>query len=126
MIKLNNYSRIIFVFLLLIFTSCTQYEANKIKAPKDLINIESFKSIMLDMRMTEVIIRQDITKSTGNKSKEITRKHYKNLFKKHHVSQERFQSSLLYYTNNPKLLNEINNAVVDSLNILREKIKPKE
>jgi len=126
MIKLNNYSKIIFVFLLLAITSCSQYETNKTVVPSDLINIESFKSIMLDMRMTEVIIRQDITSSSGNKATEITEKHYNFLFKKHHISQERFQSSLLYYTNNPELLDEINNAVVDSLNILREKIKPKE
>jgi len=107
----------------LIITSCSEYNSTQQLKPEDLIEEGEFTNIMFDMRLSEVIIRQDVTTNNGNDADSISKKQYNFVFKKHNISSERFQRSLVYYTNNPMVLDEINNAVVDSLNILKELIK---
>jgi len=123
----KNISLIVFLFVIIAtISSCSQYESQQNNIPENLIEKSDFKDVMLDIRMLEVIIRQDVTTNNGNDVDSITAHYYEYIFTKHNISQEQFQASLLYYTNRPEDLNEINNAVVDSLNIIKEIIKPKE
>ena len=111
------------ILFALTIISCSEYNSTQRLKPDDLISKSEFTKIMFDMRLSEVIIRQDITNNNGNNADSITKHQYSFVFKKHNISSEQFQRSLLYYTNNPVVLNEINNNVVDSLNIIKELTK---
>ncbi len=122
---MNNIIKLTIVISIIITTlfSCTNYDPANIEAPADLISTEQFTKMLLDVRLVEVIIRQEVTKNGGNGMDSITDYYYKFVFNKYDISQERFQSSLLYYTNEPELFNEINNSIVDSLNIMKEIVR---
>lgn len=115
---------LISTFLITLFiSSCTEYIPNENTAPEDLIQKQEFTNILFDIRLTEVIIRQDITSGAGKHADSITQKYYQYIFNKHEVDQIQFQKSLDYYTNIPLELDEINNAISDSLTKLKAEIK---
>ena len=112
------------LFILITISSCSEYEQQNRDVPSNLIDKAEFTNIMLDIRLAEVIIRQDVTKNNGNYTDSITKYYYDFVFNKHDISKEQFQANLDYYTSNPSELDDINKAVVDSLNLLKEKVKP--
>ncbi|MCK5846996.1 MAG: DUF4296 domain-containing protein [Bacteroidales bacterium] len=120
---LKTFSLIGIAVIIFTLFSCTGYDPHNQEAPSDLIPQKEFTNILIDVRLTEVIIRQDVSENNGNDVDSITSYYYNFVFKKHNISQEEFQNSLYYYTNVPKIFDEINNAVVDSLNIMKELIK---
>ncbi|OYT10885.1 MAG: hypothetical protein B6I18_06740 [Bacteroidetes bacterium 4572_112] len=112
------------LFVLISLSSCSEYDPQHKEVPENLIDKSEFTNIMLDIRLAEVIIRQDVTKNNGNNTDSITNYYYSFVFDKHNISQEQFQVNLDYYTSNPSELDDINKAVVDSLNLLKERVKP--
>ncbi len=127
MTKIFSRITIILLFIIPIFiSSCTEYVPKTNIVPEDLIQQEEFTNIMFDVRLTEVIIRQDITKNGGKHADSISEQYYNFIFDKHDVSVDQFQKSLDFYTNSPMIYDEINNSISDSLTNLKAKIKTKE
>lgn len=106
----------------LLISSCTEYTPNTNTIPKQLIHKKEFTNLMFDMRLAEVIIRQDITQNSGKKGDSITKRYYNFIFDKHGVSADQFQKSLDYYTNLPIEFDKINNIISDSLTKLKAEI----
>ena len=125
---MTNILKTLFIFssliVLISLSSCAEYDPQHKGVPENLIDKSEFTDIMLDIRLAEVIIRQDVTKNNGNNTDSITNYYFSFIFDKHNISQERFQVNLDYYTSNPGELDDINKAVVDSLNLLKERVKP--
>ena len=125
---MTNILKTLFIFssliVLISLSSCAEYDPQHKEVPENLIDKEEFTNIMIDIRLAEVIIRQDVTKNNGNNTDSITNYYFSFIFDKHNISQEKFQVNLDYYTSNPGELDDINKAVVDSLNLLKERVKP--
>jgi len=125
---MNNITKtlaiISFLFVLTTFLSCSEYNPQHKEIPENLIEKSEFTNIMFDIRLAEIIIRQDVTKNGGNFTDSITDYYYSFVFNKYGINQELFQTNLDYYTSNPSELDDINKIVVDSLNLLKERVNP--
>jgi len=106
--------KLLTITILLIVFACnkkTKYnESNFIIPPDTMVNI------IKDIHLAEAYIAY--MQTTNSNTQNITINTYNNLLKKHNISKQQLDSNLKYYANNPILLKEIYQKVVNELNII--------
>lgn len=94
--------------------SCNNKKNTVTIAPGNVLKKDSMVVIMTDFRLVEGAIRQMVTK--GENSQKMTKYYYSYILNKHKISIEDFNTSLKYYSKDPKQMDEIYSKVVANLN----------
>ena len=90
-------------FILLLFVAC------EVRYPKDIIQPDKMEALLYDYHLVQIM-------STDIAGSEYKRKLYAEyVFSKHGVTKEEFDSSMVWYTRNPKHLYEIYSSLEERL-----------
>ncbi len=97
------------LLFLLLLNSCSKKET----IPAEIIPKDTMVAVMVDLYIADAILMNPNTSSKlGNVPSNAL---YNSILKKYHISKSRYDSSLAYYTEHIKMLNEIYENVVDIL-----------
>lgn len=102
------------LFCLFLFAACNPREI-VIDKPKDLIPKDSLTSLLTDLVVLEAHIQSKYMQL--NNYTEIMSKSGDSLLKKHGLTYDRFQSSMMYYGQLPHTMDTIYTNVIDTLTI---------
>ncbi len=91
-----------------LLTSCSK---SAIKIPSDVLAKDSMMFIMMDIHIAESGVKTMNPDSVAINNKT----YYDFIFKKHHVTEEQFRTSLTFYTENPELLQEIYAKMIEEM-----------
>lgn len=86
--------------------------------PDDVLSKSEMKSFLTDLHLLEGVFSSDVTISEDDKIL-----YYQALFQKHGISKAQFDSSLVYYTRNPKVFERIYTGVNKNLEGLRAEVE---
>jgi hypothetical protein len=86
--------------------------------PDDILSRSEMKSFLTDLHLLEGVFLSDVTISEDDKIL-----YYQALFQKHGISKAQFDSSLVYYTRNPKVFERIYTGVNKNLEGLRAEVE---
>ena len=86
--------------------------------PDDVLSRSEMKSFLTDLHLLEGVFSSDVTISEDEKIL-----YYHALFQKHGISKAQFDSSLVYYTRNPKVFERIYTSVNKNLEELRTEVE---
>lgn len=112
--KIYDFSIIIGVFIC--FISCTK------KSDQDVMSVNNFKNTLIDIYLTEAFISQN---KYSNKDSIIDIDfYYQEVYKNHQTDRGKLNETYIYYAKSPKILEEIYDDVLDSLNKLQINLKP--
>ena len=105
-------------FALSILLSCAEKETKPI--PDHIYSIEKMTAIMMDLQIIEggIVIRQ----YNKTQQRERISKVYRAMYNKHGITQDEFDLSLKYYTDNPDKLEEVYDRVLEKLSELDAKV----
>lgn len=95
---------ILFLLLALLLPSCTF-------RPNNVLSKKKMEQVLYDLHKADGVVSVE---GLNNKDEELKRI-YKTTLDKHHVTQAQFDSSLVWYTDNPKRFNKIYPAVLKRL-----------
>ena len=111
--------RLFFVFSFLLFFSCNTHN----HIPSDVIKPPAMQAIMWDMIRADNLAEEREGRDTLLNLNSENLKLVNEVFAIHKVKKSDFDRSLLFYQNNPDLLN----AILDSIKVqeARKKVKPK-
>ncbi|TAE72684.1 MAG: DUF4296 domain-containing protein [Bacteroidetes bacterium] len=120
--KKNIFFIILVNFLFLFFISCSNSNKN---IPVDIIRPEKMRAILIDIHLLEGKIAEA---NYINNDSAIFNYHKESNFiwKKHKIDSSYFRKSFKYYTENPKIMTQIYQEIVDSLSLKEVKAKAKE
>ncbi len=99
---------LIIILSITILTSCSK---SAIKIPADVIQKDSMMFIMMDIHIAEAGVKTMNADSVAINNKT----YYEFIFKNHHITEEQFQRSLTFYTDNPELLQEIYTKMTEEM-----------
>ena len=114
MLKIRVHKLILFaitIFLLLLITSCQRDEA-------EILGRSKMRKVLVDIHLLEGIF--SIKQPPLTEREQVY--YYEALFRKHLISRAVFDSSLVYYTRNPKIFERIYNRVISDLNVLNQEV----
>ncbi|NOR86352.1 MAG: DUF4296 domain-containing protein [Bacteroidales bacterium] len=108
------------LFLVFLMNSSCSFQQSKEDEQKDsLVSREEMILILADMQITEAHLES--IKKAGKKVKDSSLVYYEQVFKKNQVTQEEFESSLLYYKQDLEDLKKMYTQVIIRLNELKAK-----
>jgi hypothetical protein len=108
---------IIGLFALLLFNvSCNQNMSGK---PPHLISRDNMVGILVDIHLSEAAF-QSRRYSNERYKKYSESDFYYSILQKHHIADSVFESSLIYYSSNPKEFEKIYTRVINRLTILEQ------
>lgn len=111
------------IFVLLVFFLALHACESDRSSSKDYKIIENDKmvDVMVDVHIIEATLRDK--KISGDSLKKLTSDYYQNLFDKHNISRQDFDSSFAYYEDNVGELNNIYEKVIERLNKKQRKLE---
>ncbi len=111
-----KFSSVLLVFILLLSCSTKKDEV----IPEGVIHPEKFTAVMIDVQITEGMRAQGVDIVRQDNSAEGL---YHEIFEKHGISQESFETSYDYYLERPDEMELIYEQVLDSLSKLDAEVK---
>ena len=115
--KLTHILLAIFAAMLLVLSGCND-KKKVMKRPPHLINRITLVNILAESYLIESTLQMSTTDSIGKD--ELTRRYYKDLFDRYHITREQFESSIAYYVSEEKsaekLLNDASALIVNKKN----------
>ncbi|TAH29764.1 MAG: DUF4296 domain-containing protein [Cytophagales bacterium] len=111
-----------YLFLLIFLGNCGK---SSIDIPKDILSRQKMRSVLIDIHLLEGKIAE-----SGYIYPDTATINYvrgsKIIWKKHKIDSVYFRKSFQYYTQNPAILTQIYQEVVDSLSLREVKVKTKQ
>jgi hypothetical protein len=105
-------------FLLLILSACKPPEQQEVSIPDYVIPQDSLVNFLTDAYLGEGASSINVRNAIGEKFDSV---YLFNPFKEHHISRQRFDTSIAFYTQHPKKLKIIYDQVLDQLSKLQAK-----
>ena len=105
-----------------ILSSCYKtYNGGTGKAPEGLIPRDTLVLILADVEIAESALRemQNIGKQIGD----LNEAYYHNIFVKYGIDQAKFDSSMVYYRQDPEVIDKIYEDVITRLSMIESEIK---
>jgi len=104
---------VIFTGVILLLFSCDN-------RPKGVLSLNKMTSVITEMHKTDAVLTE-----RGINYGQYTSKapYYKFIFKKYKITQAQFDSSLVWYTKNPRIFNNMYDNVLVNLNTLQKEVK---
>ncbi|MFA7273321.1 MAG: DUF4296 domain-containing protein [Crocinitomicaceae bacterium] len=108
-------SRILHILCLaFLMVGCTT-QIKRAQPPKDLIQREQMVSLMQDLILTESHL--ELSYGQINKFYKILNTSSDAIFKKHHISRDRYDRSFTYYASDQDEMSSLYQEILDNLNI---------
>lgn len=105
---------VIFISLSFILFSCSNEEQRKnVDIPNDVIPFDTMSSIMLEVQLMESQIENERTINPS--VMDSIPSYYNSIFKKHEVTKNHYDSSLMFYSKNITLLDSLYNNIFAEL-----------
>lgn len=99
-------------------SSCyNTHNDNDNSKPDNLIEQDKLVLILTDVEIAESALRQN--QNVGHEIGETKEAYYNAIFKKHEVSKEQFDSSMVYYRKNFEVMDEIYEEVITQLSLMQ-------
>jgi len=98
-------------FIILHFSSCQRDEA-------EILSSSEMRKVLVDLHLLEGMF--SATQPPLTEREQVY--YYEALFRKHEITRADFDSSLVYYTRNPKIYERIYSRVLADLNLLNEEV----
>lgn len=115
------------ILLLIVISSFSCTRRERVKPPEDIINEAKMTDILYDVQIAEAIYQRG-GKPSAEEGLKMGRELYNKLFEKHGVTKESFQKSFAWYSNHPRLMNDMYEEIIERLNTeqakLNEKLNP--
>jgi hypothetical protein len=105
---------IFFLFSVLLM-ACT--DIDNIAIPDSVIPKEKMAEVMLDIQLLEATLNINV----GNENKAVAQSSI-NIFSRHQITKEQFEESYTFYAENPELLTEIYQLVLNDLSKLQAEV----
>ena len=105
--------------LIALLMACSSAESEE-QAPADLISMDSFSEIMVDVQLLEATFNQKFWREDDPNRKKA--EFYQQIFEKHGVSKEHFELSYEYYSQRPEEMMLVYEYVINELSQREEKI----
>ena len=112
--------RLVFILLIVLAYSC---EEPVDPAPSNLIEEEVFIETLKDIHILDAAFRQKVIKEDYPNQK--LPAYYDQVFLKHNVTREAFDSSFTYYSHHPEKMAAINKEIENRITIEEDQIKVK-
>lgn len=111
--------------LLLIFAatiSCTRRE--RPKPPPHILSEAKMTHILYDVQVAEAIFQRG-GKPSAEAGLKMGRQLYRDIFEKHGISRDEFKESFAWYSNHPRLMNDMYEEIIERLNTEQAKLNEK-
>lgn len=110
----------LFILLAIIIMSCSdQSDSDTIQDPAKIISKDQMIIILADMQIIEAHIDQ--LRKSGFPTKDSSMKYFEKVFKKHEITPEKFESSILFYKKDLNEMSQMYTDVITRLNELKAK-----
>lgn len=110
---------------ILLLTSCySAPEQETAPPPENLIDRDELVLILADVEIAESALRQK--QNVGHEIKNIKETYYHSIFSKYNVSREQFDSSMIYYKQDPEVMDKIYEDVITKLSVMESEIQLEE
>ena len=106
-----------FIIVLTIF-ACKSNNPEKLIVPENIISRENFVELLADIQLVEAALREETL--TTKKLKELSNQYYDLLFEKHHITKQKFDSSLNFYKQDLVEFDKIYQDVISKLEQKKE------
>lgn len=107
-----------FIVFLVVFSSCKPSVQDDVAVPDYVIPEDSLVSFLTDAYLGEGASGINVRNAIGEKYDSV---YLFNPFKEHHISRQRFDTSIAFYSQHPKKLKVIYDQVLDQLSKLQAK-----
>lgn len=104
-------------FIIAILTSCSTGDPNQI--PEGILSKEQMTEAFINLHILEAVMANKGFKVDTTRAE--YRLYEKEVLLRHKIDPEAFRNSKTFYFNHPRLLNEVYEAVVDSLGVRERK-----
>lgn len=108
----SNYLPFLALLGLLFFTSCER------KIPKDIIPKKAMAEVLYEVHFTEALLQEEKIKDPL-----VQQAYYAGVFKKHHMTKEKFDASVQWYGYHTEILNEVYDEVLNKIDAEDVKIQ---
>lgn len=103
---------ILFLFAFAIF-ACSKKKAS---IPEDILSMKDMQEILADIHLAQAASASVVLSDSSIYN---TKEYVNYILKDHHVTRERFLTSMKFYTENPALLEEVYDSVITDLSKLQ-------
>ena len=115
--KLTHILIAVMAAVVLVLAGCND-KKKVMKKPPHLINRITLVNILAESYLIESTLQMTVPDSIGKD--ELTRRYYKDLFDRYHITREQFESSVAYYVSEEKsaekLLNDASALIINKKN----------
>jgi len=113
--------KLIYISTVLILFSCGEQKQNKnIEIPDEVIPFETMSNIMLEVQLMESQIENE--RAINPSVMDSIPSYYNSIFKKHNVTKNHYDSSLMFYSKNILLLDSLYNNIFAELKEMEIKL----
>lgn len=109
-LKKFGYAFVGVLFVFLVLSGCNSANRNK----KYILEKDKMVDVMVDVHLAEAVLRNK--KISGEELDKVTSDYYSKIFSRHDVTQQQFDSSIVYYEDHIEDFNEIYEEVIVRLN----------
>ena len=113
---------LILIIVALLMAGCyNTYTDQADETPGGIIHRDTMVLVLAEVEIAESALRemQNVGKETG----ELKEAYYHNIFRRHGISREQFDSSLLYYRSDPAVMDKIYEDVITRLSKMESEVK---
>lgn len=109
----KNRLAILLFLAIILFISCNRKQG---VVSAEIIPKDSLINIIVDLHLADAILINSVTQS---KISDISSNHlYKSVLNKYEITKERFDSSIIFYSENPIVLDSIYDKVIEKLSMI--------
>ncbi len=103
--------------------SCTRRE--RPKPPEHILSEEKMTAVLYDVQVVEAIYQRG-GKPSAEAGLEMGRQLYGEVFEKHDITREQFKESFSWYSQKPRLMDDMYEKIIERLNTEQAKLNEKQ
>lgn len=101
-----------FPLLLLFLFSC---QPRQLTPSADILPMEKMRVVLADMHVAEAVAESKAQMQGTNVEKDLVQEYDEQVFKTHHITRADFTKSFAWYEQNPALLNQLYDSILNDL-----------
>jgi hypothetical protein len=117
---MSRFILLLFISTLLVFSCAPKEDLSDEKVPANIIQPDSMVGLIVDMQLTESVLREH--RMTGKFDDSLAIATFEKVFAKHNTNKEKFEESISFYKQNLKLYEKIYESVITRLSQLQTEV----
>lgn len=105
----KNFSCLCLLVMIILFSSCSR---KAVEIPKNILSKEEFISILVDIHIAQAAMNANVM---SDSSRYNMNDYSAYIFKTHHITKEKYDSTMAFYTTQPELMEGIYQEVINEL-----------